>query len=516
MSRVYKIEKGGLHERFQNSRAKVQMFGGGFGNGKTTGAIIKTLKIAREYPGANILIARSTYPKLNDTIRKEFLNWCPPSWIKRKNLSQDNVVELVNGTVINFRYIQQGGKSGESSTSNLLSATYDLVVVDQVEDPEIVEKDFLDLLGRLRGQTTYQGDDDTMPSTGPRWMILMCNPTRNWVYRKLVKPLQDLENGIFNSDLLRDEETGKVIVELFEGSTYENKENLPADFISTQEAAYKGQMRERFLLGKWGAYEGLVYSDYDPSVHMIDHEIMLNYFEQLVQFGSYNNILEAYDHGIAQPACYGFSFTDHKGNVFVLDGFYEKERTIQHLASLIKNIRKTYGYYDHNMELNSDDDHINSSILADPAVFRRTSGNSKTVGTTVAGLFADEGIRMRRANNDILSGIAKVQSYLYIDPAHEHPIFERSGAPRLYISKKCTWIDTEIVDYYWKKNNITGESEDQPNDRSDHSMDMIKYLMTHRPKIASFKQPKLIVPSKYTRWREQDSETTHSRRHRYA
>lgn len=512
MQRTYKLIKGGLHEKFHASRAKVQMFGGGFGNGKTTGAIIKTLNIARDYPGANILIARSTYPKLNDTIRKEFLNWCPKSWIKRKNLSQENVVELTNGTVINFRYIQQGGKSGESSTSNLLSATYDLIVVDQVEDPEIVEKDFLDLLGRLRGQTTYQGDDPTMPSSGPRWVILMCNPTRNWVYRKLVKPLHDLKNGIHNPDLLIDEDTGLPMIELFEGSTYENKDNLPADFIKTQEAAYKGQMRERFLLGKWGAYEGLVYADYDPAVHMLDNDLMLSYFEQLVQFGSYGNILESYDHGIASPACYLFSFFDAFGNTFILDGYYEKERTIQQLARGIKEIRHAHGYIpDSNFS-----DETSSAIYGDPAIFKRTSGSASKVGTTVAGLFADEGIRMRRANNDILAGIAKVQSYLYIDEAHPHPMFDGViGAPRLYISNKLTFLDSEFVDYYWKKNNVTGDAEDTPVDRNDHAMDAVKYLLTGRPKVASFRRAKPVVPPRYTRWREQEEATANTRRHRY-
>jgi hypothetical protein len=167
MARSYKIIEGGLHEKFQASRKKIQVFGGGFGNGKTTAAVIKALQLCKAYPGSNGLIARSTYPKLNDTIRKEFLAWCPPSWIERKNLSTDNVVQLKNGTIINFRYINQGGKSNESSTSNLLSATYDWIVVDQVEDPEISEKDFLDLLGRLRGQTPYVGEDVTMPSSGP-------------------------------------------------------------------------------------------------------------------------------------------------------------------------------------------------------------------------------------------------------------------------------------------------------------------------------------------------------------
>jgi hypothetical protein len=511
MARVYKIEEGGLHEKFQACRKKIQIFGGGFGNGKTTGAVLKALQLCRDYPGSNGLIARSTYPKLNDTIRKEFLAWCPPAWIERKNLSQDNVVQLKNGTVINFRYIQQGGKSNESSTSNLLSATYDWIVVDQVEDPEIGYKDFLDLLGRLRGQTLYTGDDETMPSSGPRWMILMCNPTRNWVYRMLIKPLKDLEAGIKNKDLLVDEKTGEPIVALFEGSTYENKANLPADFIEGLESSYKGQMRERFLMGQWGAYEGLVYPEYTQPTHQIAHDDMVRYLDELRGMGVRNNIIEAYDHGIASPACYGLGFTDNAGNVFLLDGYYEKEKTIKELASAIHHMRKQYDID----EFQDSEEHA-LKVLADPAIFKRTSGNSRSVGVTVAGMFREDGIQMIRGNNDIISGIAKVQSYLYIDKYHRHPITQAVGAPRLYISDKCTWFDAEISDYYWKKNNITGEYEDLPMDRNDHSMDMIKYLFTNRPRVAMFPIVRQRLAPKYRRWQEVNSSgVTDRRMHRH-
>ena len=69
-NKAFRIFEGELQHNFQQSRAKIQIFGGGFANGKTAGAVIKAIHIARDYPGANILIARSTYPKLNDTIRK--------------------------------------------------------------------------------------------------------------------------------------------------------------------------------------------------------------------------------------------------------------------------------------------------------------------------------------------------------------------------------------------------------------------------------------------------------------
>lgn len=518
MARAYKIERGGLHEKFQASRKKIQMFAGGYGNGKTTGAVIKAVKLAKDYPGSNGLVARSTYPKLSATIRKEFTAWIPKSWIERDVDSKQNLIQLTNGSIINFSHIQQTGKSTESSTSNLLSATYDWIVIDQVEDPEISEKDFFDLLGRLRGQTAYQGDDETMPSSGPRWMIVMCNPTRNWVYRKLVKPVKDHENGIHNNDLLVDDETGELLIDLFEGSTYENKANLPEDFIKTLEATYKGQMKSRFLLGGWEAYEGLVYPDYNPQEHLIDHDDLLRYYNLLFERGAINNIIEAYDHGIAKQACYGFGFTNIVGDVFILDGFYEKEQNIAQLSKKMKQIRKEYGYApsDDVGNYKSSDD---LKVLADPAVFRRASGNSQTVGTTTSGMFREHSIKMVRGNNDVLNGIAKVQSYLYVDPNHRHPIdTSKIGAPRLFISKKLDWFDKEIVDYYWKKDSA-GEYEDTPTDRNDHAMDMTKYLLSKRPRVATFVKssvPSTAIPAAYRRWREQpEMATTNMRKHRY-
>lgn len=508
----YKLEEGNLQHRFQMSRSKVQFFGGGFGNGKTTAAVIKALQLCKDYPGSNGLIARSTYPKLNDTIRKEFLKWCPANWIARKALSVDNVVELKNGTVINFRYIAQQGKSTESSTSNLLSATYDWIVVDQIEDPEISEKDFLDLLGRLRGSTPYTGDDDTMPRTGPRWLVAMANPTRNWVYRKLVKPIQDAKAGIPNDDLLIDVSTGLPMIELFEGSTYENKDNLPEDFITGLESTYKGQMRTRYLMGEWGAFEGLVYPQYDQGVHPQSAEVLWDYLEELVQSGFRPNIFEAYDHGIAQESAYGLFFADHKQNVFLIDGYYEKEATIEQLAGWINKIRQSV----HAKKIVGLD-YEWTAVLADPAVFRRTSGNSKTVGVSVAGMFGEYGIDMQRANNDIVGGIAKVQSYLSVDTAHEHPIIGTWGSPRLFTNRDLAWLDNEIVDYYWRKNSA-GQYEDIPVDRKDHAMDMLKYGLSRRPRLANFVPPVKILPQPILSWTERQGsvqQTQNMRTQRY-
>ena len=490
---TYRIFEDSLNERFLAGRAKIQFFGGGFANGKTATACIRAIELARDYPGSNGLIARSTYPKLNDTIRKEFIKWCPDEWIKSfpRSTNASNTCTLTNGSTINFRYIQQQGKSNqESTTSNLLSATYDWIVVDQIEDPEIVHKDFLDLLGRLRGMTKYMGDDPTMPATGPRWFIITSNPTRNWVYKKLVKPVHNFwkavkagKKPVHNKDLLIEvDEDGNVvydedglpipIMEIYEGSTYENKQNLEADFIRTLETAYQGQMRDRFLLGKWAAYEGLVHPAFMEEVHVVQHQLMLNHIARM-KMSMNLTVLEGYDYGLAVPFCYLLAFVDDKYNLYFVAGAYEKERAISHddptgeklgHAELIKAAREEHGVSPENV------------ILADPAIFRRGPQGKKVVGKTVSTMLMDEDIYTARGNSNIANGIAKVNQYLQPMEAHLNPITGTTYGSHIYISDELQFVIDEFNGYYWKSDNV-GDRQDIPIDKDDHAMNTIKYML---------------------------------------
>jgi hypothetical protein len=500
MAKTYRLVEDGMQDRFHKSRAKVQIIGGGFGNGKTAGVCVKALKLAKDYPGSNGLIARATYPKLNDTIRKEFLSWCPKDWIKRSPTKDDNTAYLTNGSVINFRYVSQKGQNTESTTSNLLSATYDWIIVDQMEDPEFVHKDFMDLMGRLRGNTAYVGVDKTMPKQGPKWFMITLNPTRNWCYRELIKPLHDFARGVRNDKLLcLVDNDGKPIliggkptplIDLYEGSTWENVENVGED-INGMAATFTPTMRSRFIDGAWGALSGLIYPMYDETKHLLPHADIVEYLRQLRRSGYEPTILEGYDHGLKAPSCYILSFVDDDGNVFLLDGFYAPEQSMPTSANRIEEIRDTYGI----------DIETLPPIYADPALFRRGATGGPKVGETVAGMYArDHGIKMQPGANDISTGIAKVGQYLTAIPRHEHPITGMSHSPHLFISDKLEWWNSEATEYYWKKNG-SGDETDTPTDRNDHAMDTTKYLLSSRPKLAKY-VGKPDAPPAYLSWHE--------------
>lgn len=515
----YRIEEGSLQYRFLQSKKKVQVFGGGFANGKTAAICVKNLKIARDYPGSNLLLARASYKKLNDTLRKEFFKWCPSAWIKRMPTKDDNTCYLNNGSIINFRYVAQRGKSSDDgqTTSNLLSATFDAIAVDQIEDPEITHKDFLDLMGRLRGTAIYKPEneeyDPTMPLSGPRWLMVTCNPSNNWFYKEVIFPFhQWLHHGQLSDKLLVDEDTREPIIEVFEGSTYTNKANLPDDFIKGLESSYKGQMRKRFLMGKWAAYEGLVYPSFNDSRHVINRQDMLTYMRDLIRGKRTNKrfvdltMIEMYDFGISSPSCYLLGFIDQHGSVHILDGFYRPDMNIAKQAEAIKDIRNRYA--SEGLEPTED-------INADPDIFRRKVLKGGETPTTIADIFSDHGISMRPCANDIQAGIAKVSMYLNGNGAFTNPyrdfnpavdIDEETGeelaAPMLYIALECDFIANEFNNYFWKRNPL-GEFIDEPLDRNDHALDAIKYGLSTLPDPSEFITPVNALPPGWMYWHEE-------------
>lgn len=409
---------------------------------------------------------------------------------------------MLNGTTINFRYISQRGKTSEDgqTTSNLLSATYDAVTVDQVEDPGIVEKDFFDIMGRLRGTTPYRGSDASMPLSGPRWLIVTCNPTSNWFYRKIIKPLHMyLERGIIHDDLLVNPTTRKPIVELFEGSTYENKNNLPEDFLVGLEASYTGQMRERYLMGKWAAFEGLVYPNFREEIHMMDEQDMISYLLDLSKKHVQVRAIEGYDFGIASPSCYLIGFVDNYSRVFVLDGFYKSEMSLEDQAHEMRRLRDKWANYGIK---------IKDPIIADPDLFKRkSSGDYKVTGTTIAGRLMDDfGIKLRPGDNAITAGIMKTSSYLN-QYSHLPPIndpAERSAM--IYFNGRLDFIRDEFNNYFWKRN-PQGDKTDVPIDRNDHAMDTIKYMLSFRPRPGEIIIPKSEITPAYMFWHEVDDKS---------
>lgn len=508
----YRITKGSIHERFLASKAKIQIFAGGFANGKTAALCVKSIQVARDYPGANILIARSTLSKLKDTVQMEFMKWLPSDWIHKTNNSPHGMtVLLTNGTTINFRYVQQQGKKQGSTSSNLLSANYDLIAVDQLDDPQFSSRDFVDLLGRLRSGTKYVGTDPTMPMSGPRWLLFTLNPTRNWVYRELIRHvLMYNDAGQVSAKLqqmLADYQTNKVedFIELFQGSTRENAHNLGEDYLRSLEATYSDVMKERFIEGKWGAFKGLVYPMFDEFTNMVDgHEVL--HWKRSIGMQKY---IESFDYGLRAPMCYLLFFQDDNNNIVCVDGFKEGEVSPEDAVGRIKQIRRRWA-----VPLNS-----TRSIYADPSMFRRSASEYRTVGKSVVDVFktAGDGVIFGRGNNDIVSGITKTRMYLMKHANHPNPFTYQRPSPYLFFNRDTvSFIEDEIVDYYFENPDDEGETKERPKDGNDHAMDALKYGLTGAPDVAKMVRSPPRDLEFLTKWTVRPEEGGHGRPARYS
>jgi hypothetical protein len=281
------------------------------------------------------------------------------------------------------------------------------------------------------------------------------------------------------------------LITVLTGSTYENQHNIAADYIKSLEALYTGVMKKRFLYGGWEAFEGLVYPMFDQFTHMVGEQDIIDWIET----SKPPKLLEMYDHGMSGVSCYMLGMVDLKNNVVVVDGFHEKSLSPEASIMKVKAIRKEWRV----------PENATTSIYSDPAIFRKTGGEYKTIGKSVADIFHanGNGLRMVRGNNDITSGIAKVSSYLRSYPDHINPFTGETNAPFVYFNEeRLTFLVDEISDYFYQDADNPSSNVDQPMDGKDHSLDALKYGLTSTPSVVEFLPKQKFDFTSLYRWQE--------------
>lgn len=233
---------------FFYSRNDINGYTGGYGNGKTAAGCIRALTVASSYEGARVLVGRATRPKLEDSTKKEMLKWIPHDWVSKWPSERHNDLILKKtGSAIEFRHVRQEGKGKNEEQSNLLSATYDYIFIDQFDDPEFGYKDLEDLVGRLRGTARYIGSDPSWPKVGPQMLDFTANPTRNWLFREVVGPYFTYKKaGFITRKLLYDPETKRPIVTVFNAPTRANRRNTGERYGRRMNLVFRGAMQKRF------------------------------------------------------------------------------------------------------------------------------------------------------------------------------------------------------------------------------------------------------------------------------
>jgi phage terminase large subunit-like protein len=206
--------------------------------------------------------------------------------------------------------------------------------------------------------------------------------------------------------------------------------------------------------GRFSAAEGLVYTEFDPVVHVIDpFSVPLEWYDNI-----------SIDPGLNNPLSCHFYAVDGDGVIYVIAEHYERERDIEYHSGKIKAIADRLHW--------PRDNKGRLTALIDSAAEQRTLASIKSV----AELFYDHGILVNtKVNKDLFTGISRVKEVLKARP------------PRIMIFRSCINLIRELKSYWW------GNS-DAPIKRDDHALDELRYYIMSRPSPhVNFEERKTVI-----------------------
>lgn len=232
----------------------------------------------------------------------------------------------------------------------------------------------------------------------------------------------------------------------YEFMNWEDNPFLSGREIKLLEGALGSSSLDSRKYGRFSEGYGLVYPEFDDSVHVIDPFPVPREWQEVISI----------DPGLNNPLSAHWYCVDWDGNVYVVAEHYRAGKDIDFHAGRIREISEKLGW--------KKDSAGRYAAIIDSAANQRTLASAKSV----AELFYERGIAVNtNVDKDVFSGISRVKSYLA----------RGNGTPDIYIFKNCENMISEFKGYSWG-------SGDAPVKRDDHSMDELRYFIMTRPRPA--------------------------------
>jgi len=374
--------------RFHTLPHRFRAFIAGIGAGKTLAGCAEALRVAVSIPTESIgMILAPTYPMLRDATMRTFFSVCPEELIATVFKSQMTVL-LRTGAEILFRSADDPEKL---RGPNLAWVYLDEAAMMPRRAWEIA-------IGRLRREP------------GKAW-ITSTPKGRNWIYDLFVlNPQPDYG--------------------LVRASTFDNA-YLPPELTESLNATYIGKFREQELFAEFVGFEGLVYENFAPDLHVQDRQ------------AEWRSTVAGVDWGFNNPGVILVIGQDGDGNYHVLDEEYEPRVVIAGEGDCwVKRAQALM------------DKWRIERFIADPS----EPANIQA--------FCDAGLPCEPADNTVMPGIAHVASLL--EP--------RDGTPRLTISPRCRNLIRELQEYVYPESS----RKDAPIKENDHACDALRYALYTR------------------------------------
>lgn len=220
-------------------------YGGAMGGGKTRAVAELAIDTALSFPGTNILVARQHYSNLQTTTMREFFDCLPQRLVVERHRSSPQWVAIRDAawprgvrSTIHFRHLTEW--------SGLGSEQYGAVFID--EAGEVAEEAAQMLLTRLRH-----------PAQPQRWFVAASNPWPGWFERWFTRRELDEESLAAAG--------GRIV---FIPAKVDDNPHLPDHYAEQQRALQPGEWVDRFIDGRFDAFDGQIYQHFDASRHCWD------------------------------------------------------------------------------------------------------------------------------------------------------------------------------------------------------------------------------------------------------
>ena len=415
-----------VHEKqmlFHKCQKKNKWVFGGNRSGKTECGAVETVWLARgihpykknkdKVSGWVVSLSQQVQ---RDVAQQKILYYLNPDWIvsvKMLSGSKDNL----EGGVIDYIKIKNvfggistiGFKSCDQGREKFQGASLDFVWFDEEPPYDIYQEcrmRVLDRCGCIYGTMT--------PLKGLTW--------------------------VYNEIYLNDKNQPEVWHEHVEWS---DNPFLNKDEVAVLTSSMSAEELESRRYGKFVGNGGMVYSEFDENVHVIDPFVVPESWQDTISI----------DPGLNNPLSAHWYCVDFDGNVYVVAEHYEKGKDIVHHSRKIEEISRRLNWKRSNNGM--------ICALIDSAANQRTLASSKSVSE----LFYDNGILVNpQVDKDLFSGINRVKSYLK----------NADGKARLFIFRSCVNMIREIKSYWWGNG-------DRPIKKDDHSLDELRYYIMSKP-----------------------------------
>ncbi len=375
-------------------------------------------------------VVSPTYEVQREVSQSKILSYLRPEWIVdvtmqsgRKSSPEDGVIDYITVKNVFGGVSRLGFKSADQGREKFQGASLDFVWFDEEPPRDVYQECMMRVMDRK----------------GEIWGTMTPLKGRTWVYDEIYMNKRN------------NPEVWYVTME------WADNPYLDPDEIALLTNAFDKESVESRRYGKFGEEGGLVYPEFDESVHVVDP------FPVPVEW--YDNI--SIDPGLHNPLSCHFYAVDYDGNVYVIAEHYERERDVDYHAARIKQIADELNWHR--------DAKGRLKCIIDSAASQRTLSSLKSV----ADLFYEKGILCDTSvNKDLWSGIAEVKSRF------------KSRPPSIVIFRNCVNMIREIKGYYWGNG-------DAPVKADDHAMDELRYYLMSRPRAHPSPRRSETVQEKY-------------------